>query len=461
MNKKIYIIFTFLLAASCIWMMTACNDDDRDSLLLTDDVDILSFRANGVDGEINEVDNLIQLFYTKGTDLTNLIPEIQLSAGAFVTPASGESQDLSKAVKYRVTNGNVYKDYNVVATHIRGEILSFSIGKYKGVIDHEAGTIHIRYPKTESVSGLTPSFTITEGATVTPEAGEAIDFTNPVTYTVNYMDEIFTYVVTVELADIRTVAFLGTAADSNAIENDDESAAYEWFATNMPDFEYISFNDIKNGKDLSQFAAIWWHLDGDQSDLPLVSLEPTVLTSLKTYYNEGGSFFFSSWATQYASSLEIPKNGKAVNNIWGQGNTASTVGDDWGICFKGNESHPVFRGLQKPVGVNDKAYLLGKGTKAKGHNAIWSFDSWTEYPADPARWSEETGAVNLASFHWDDNLTERSVLFEYPKSGTTGRTVCIGMEGYDWYNEDGSIQNVYRSNLETLTSNILNYISNE
>lgn len=460
MNKKTYNIFTFLLVIFSVWMMTAC-DDDRDSLVLTDNVNILSFKANGVAGEIDEANNLIQLFYPKGTDLTNLTPEIQISEGATVTPASGEKQNLSKVVKYRVVNGNVYNDYNVVATHIKGQILSFAIGKYKGAIDHEAGTILVRFPKTEDVTNLTPTFTVTEGATVVPDKGTAVDFTKPVTYTVSYMDETFPYVVTVELADIRTIAFLGTAATANAIENDDESAAYQWFAANMPDYEYISFNDIKNGKDLSQFAAIWWHLDTDQSDLPLVSLEPTILTSLKTYFNEGGSFFFSSWAVQYVASLDIPKNGKAVNNMWGQGNTPFVVGEDMGISFTGNESHPVFKGLQKPVGATSRAYLLGKGTKAKGHNAIWSFDSWTDYPGESVRWSQETGAVNLASFHWDDNLTERSVLFEYPREGTKGRAVCIGTESYDWYNEDGSIANVYKNNIETLTSNILNYIANE
>lgn len=461
MKKTIYNIFTFLIVSFSVTIMTGCDDNDRDSLLLTDEVDILLFEANGVEGQIDEANNIIQLFYPKGTDLTNLTPEIRIPSGATVTPASGEKQDLSKVVRYRVVNGSVYKDYNVIAAHIKGQILSFSIGKYKGVIDHDAGTINVRYPKDGDMTNLTPVFTITDGATVTPQAGTSVDFTNPVTYTVSYMDETFPYVVTVEPADIRTIAFLGVATGANAIENDDEATAYEWFAANMPDFEYISFNDIKNGKDLSQFAAIWWHLDGDQSDLPLVSLEPTVLTSLKTYYNQGGSFFLSSWAVQYAASLDIPKNGKVVNNMWGQGNSPSVVGDDWGICFKGNESHPVFKGLQKPIGVGDKAYLLGKGTKAKGHNAIWSFDSWTEYPGDAVRWSAETGAVNLASFHWDNNLTERSVLFEYPKSGTTGCTVCIGNEGYDWYNEDGSITNIYKGNIETLTNNILNYIANE
>lgn len=459
MKKRIYNLLILILSLP-IFLGTGC-DDDRDSLVLVDEVDILSFKANGVEGKIDETNNLIQLFYPKGTDLTRLTPEIQLPPGAAVTPGSGEVQDLSKVVKYRVINGSVYKDYNVVAAHIRGEITSFQVGKYKGVIDHEAGTIRVRYPKGEDITNLTPDFAITEGATVTPEPGKAADFTNPVTYTVSYMGEVFPYLVTVEPTDIRTIAFLGTAATASAITNDDEAAAYEWFAANMPDFEYISFNDIKNGKDLKGFAAIWWHYDNDQSELPLLSQEPAILVSLKTYYNEGGSFFFSSWATQYAASLEIPKNNKTVNNMWGQGNTPFTVGEDWGICFKGNESHDIFKGLQKPVGVNDKVYLVGKGTKAKGHNAIWSFDSWTEYPGQPDKWSEETGAINLASFHWDNSNNERSVLFEFPKSGTSGRTVCIGAEAYDWYNEEGSIPNIYKTNLETLTSNILNYIANE
>lgn len=439
--------------------MTGC-DDDRDSLILSDQVQILSFTANGVEGEINNVNNTIQLYYPKGTDLTKLTPEIKLPEGATISPAGGVEMDLSKAVSFRVKNGNVFNDYTVVASHIKGQILSFSIGKYKGTIDHDAGTIHVRYPKTEDVTELTPAITITSGATITPEIGQKLDFTNPVTYTVHYMNEEFPYVVTVEKADIKTIAFLGTATMASLIDNADEKAAYEWFSSNVPDFEYISFNDIKNGKDLSQFAAIWWHYDNDKSELPLISQEPTILTSLQTYYKNGGSFFFSSWAVQYAAILEIPKNNKNVNNIWGQENAATVTSDDWGICFHGNESHQIFAGLQKPIGVNDKAYLLGKGVKAKGHNAIWSFDTWTEYPNEPARWSTETGAINLASFHWDNDLSQRSVLFEYPKSGTTGTTICIGNEAYDWYNEDGSIANVYKGNLETLTNNILNYITN-
>lgn len=179
MKKTIYNIFTFLIVSFSVTIMTGCDDNDRDSLLLTDEVDILLFEANGVEGQIDEANNIIQLFYPKGTDLTNLTPEIRIPSGATVTPASGEKQDLSKVVRYRVVNGSVYKDYNVIAAHIKGQILSFSIGKYKGVIDHDAGTINVRYPKDGDMTNLTPVFTITDGATVTPQAGTSVDFTNP------------------------------------------------------------------------------------------------------------------------------------------------------------------------------------------------------------------------------------------------------------------------------------------
>lgn len=457
MKKRINKILPFIFFLICCVGIISCSDDDRQNLDLSGGIRIESFSINGTDGTINDENGTVQILLPLGTDLTKLTPQITLSDRAVINPAGNEAMDLSKATKFRVTNGNLYKDYMVVASHIKGEILSFSIGKYKGTIDNDKRTVHVRYPKSEDVTKLTPEFVITSGATVTPAQGTAVDFTNPVTYTLSYMNETFPYVVTVEKVDIKPIAFLGVANNASSIENMDEKAAYDWFAANVPDFEYVSFNDIKNGKDLANFAAIWWHSDGNTQALPTAALEPTVVTSLKTYYQNGGSFFFSSWAVQYVSTLGIAKDGKAVNNMWGDGNDAFVVGDDWGLCFTGNESHPIFAGLQKPVGVNNKIYLVAKGVKAKGHNAIWNFE-WGDYANNILLWTTKNGAINLASYHWDDQLKGRSVMFEYPKVNTSGITICIGVESYDWYNEDGSIVNPYKGNIETLTSNIFNYL---
>ena len=61
--------------------------------------------------------------------------------------------------------------------------------------------------------------------------------------------------------------------------------------------------------------------------------------------------------------------------------------------------------------------------------------------------------------HWDNEM-KRATIYEFPKRGNTGRTLCIGIGSYDWYNEDNSPANTYKSNIELLTANALEYLAN-
>jgi hypothetical protein len=294
---------------------------------------------------------------------------------------------------------------------------------------------------------------------MTPAAGSSVDFTNPVTYTLNYLGEDFTYEVSIEKKDNRYVAFVGTAKKAIEMTENDQIAAYDWLMQNVQNSSYICFDDIKSGAvDLTNYSVVWWHLDTDSKELPAIAKDQTVVNAFKAYYAQGGSLFLTSWASRYVATLGIPGDGREPNNMWGDGNTPFVTGDDWGICFKGNESHPIFNGLETVAGNSSKAFLLGAGCKAKAHNALWNFD-WGDYANNIPGWTSATGAVNLASFHWDDNATARSVIFEYPKVvNGKGGVICIGIESYDWYNEDNSIDNVYKSNIEKLSFNIINYL---
>ena len=109
--------------------------------------------------------------------------------------------------------------------------------------------------------------------------------------------------------------------------------------------------------------------------------------------------------------------------------------------------------MTKKTGTNDVAFLLSRGVKAKAHNALWNFE-WGDYANNVAGWQTASGAKLLASFHWNDAMN-RAAIFEYIKRGNAGRTICIGIEGYDWYNEDNSPANTYKSNIELLTANAL------
>jgi hypothetical protein len=78
-----------------------------------------------------------------------------------------------------------------------------------GVIDQDAHTIAVTVPYGTDVTNLTPTITLSDGATVSPTDSQ--DFTNPVTYTVTAQDGITTqsYVVTVTIGSAFTVNTVG------------------------------------------------------------------------------------------------------------------------------------------------------------------------------------------------------------------------------------------------------------
>ena len=80
------------------------------------EADITSFTINDVVGEITDNDIAIEMPF--GTDVTELIPTIVISAGASVEPASGVKQDFTEAVGYTVTaeDGTTTKLYTVTVT---------------------------------------------------------------------------------------------------------------------------------------------------------------------------------------------------------------------------------------------------------------------------------------------------------------------------------------------------------
>ena len=436
--------------------LTACDKNHEGNLVVDKEPYIISFKANEIEGIIDNTKQEINVYAPWSYDLTTMNVTIETPSGAIFMPTNTTNVDLSKGQTYRILNGNLYWDYNVKAQY--SQMLSFDIGNYKGKIDNSTGEITIKYPMGQAITALSPVFTTTPGVNVIPNSGTTANFTNPVTYAMSYRGETFTYKVSVIPTRFEKLAFLGIAKSVNEITNNDEKKAYQWFSENFDNATYISFADIKSGKiNLSDYKVLWWHSDGDTQDLPSEATNAEVITKIKEYYQKGGSLFLSSWAVQYVANLGIAKDGKKVNNMWGEGDAPFATGDDWGICYKGNESHPIFEGLIPKTGTNNVAFLLSKGVKVKAHNALWNFE-WGDYANDIPRWTTENGATNLASFHWNTDMN-RAAIFEYSKQGNSGRTICVGIECYDWFNEDNSPSNTYFNNIETLTSNILNYLS--
>ncbi|HAM97235.1 MAG TPA: hypothetical protein DCQ26_01385 [Marinilabiliales bacterium] len=146
-------------------------------------------------------------------DLTKLEPTITVSVGAQVT-ATVLPVDFSSPVVYRVTAQDLTttKDWTVTVTkdaepNHAAEITAFELTQLSAavVINSETATITGVLVAGTDVTGLTPTLTLSEGATYTPSGAQ--DFTNAVVYTVTAQDGETTkdWTVTLTVLEIESV----------------------------------------------------------------------------------------------------------------------------------------------------------------------------------------------------------------------------------------------------------------
>ena len=108
-----------------------------------------------------------------------------------------------------------------VALYTGSDILSFVAGDSTWTINADNLTITAVYPAGTDLTALTPTITLSEGATVSPASGEAQDFSEGgVTYTVTAQDGT----VKEYTATATTTAALSSACDITSFSDGDK----EW-----------------------------------------------------------------------------------------------------------------------------------------------------------------------------------------------------------------------------------------
>lgn len=452
-NKSVYL---FLLALSSF---AACKKDDNTNFDVNAAVQVERFSVNEYAGEIDQKTGIITVRVPFGTNLTDMAATAQLPEGAVSVPEISTVTNFTGDVKYRITNGNVYK-YYTIKVMIVPPVQRFAINNIPGSIDHENKSITVLLPDGTSLAELAPVLTLEEGVTANPASGSTVNFTSPVTYTFTLGSNSVSYQVTAISNSINEYAFLGLAATRAAIEDPDEKAAADWFFTNYPAADYISFQSIETGRRLSNYKLIWWHFDEAQ-DLPAASLTPVVTGALKTYRAEGGNLLLTTFAARYVEALGIVPEGRGPNNSFGDFGTGGFIeqNNNWGISFRGRENHPVFAEVE--TYEPGKAWLLEKGTFRQNHTAWWFLPEWGGY-GNAANWREQTGGINLASESWDDHLDGRVGIAEW-KTGEDANVIIIAFGAYDWYTEPlngGSPTNTYITNIRKITKNAIDYLRN-
>lgn len=463
MKKFIYKIWMQAsLILALLFMVTACEDSfENGGFDVNSPSNVISFKLNGTAGEIDQKTGKINVTMPYGSDITAVIPQVVLEESATSNLDLTKPINFTNPVKFRVINGNLFKDYTAIVT-VLSPIKSFKINGVAAIINDVNKTITMTLPENTSLTALQPVIELTNGVSISPASGATVDFTNPVTFVVTSNGKSVNYTanVGVPVAGL-TVAFLGTAATRSGITNMDEVTASNWLFANFPGAKYISFDSVLNGANLSDVDVIWWHFDS-ATNLPSVAYNPVVTAALKSFRTNGGNLLLTSFASQYVDALGIVPSGKGPNNVFGDFPPNGFVdGNSWGMSFVGHENHPIFQGLT--TFEAGKANLLQSGTFRLNHTAWWFLPDWGGY-VNGAGWRTQTGGINLASESWDNNLDGRVTIAEFPNTGTDKNVIVISMGAYDWYNETNSSgvpsqANEFIGNIKLLTQNSINYLA--
>lgn len=101
-SQPVYYTVTAMDGTEAKYCVTArVHDHDNEKSILS-----FSIAEPACDGVIDQVSMTVTLSFPGGTDITNLVPNIVISEGAQISPASGVAQDFTNPVEYTVTAMN-------------------------------------------------------------------------------------------------------------------------------------------------------------------------------------------------------------------------------------------------------------------------------------------------------------------------------------------------------------------
>ncbi|MFO8235023.1 MAG: T9SS type A sorting domain-containing protein [Bacteroidales bacterium] len=180
------------------------------------ETDILSFEFDeqASPAEIDNVNHTVDIEVPFGIDLGSLIPSITVSERAEIQPSDGISTDFTSPVVYTVlaedsVNTQDWTVSVVWADNTETEILDFVLEEQTepATIDTADNTIEIEVAYDTDLTQLSPEITISDSATIDPESGTTVDFTNPVVYTVTAEDGVSTqdWTATVSEAEATSI----------------------------------------------------------------------------------------------------------------------------------------------------------------------------------------------------------------------------------------------------------------
>lgn len=212
-NTKFFKLTAFVIMTMVAFTFSACSDDDdKPKEALITEFAITNAGATGdmrFEGVITDFNIVVVVPFE--TDLTALIPEISLSPGASVVPASGSEVNFTEPRSFVVTNGDLSNTYQVTvvledptnAAISDITLISYASGNpYEVTINQAERVIHVSYNSLESDMVIIDDITLMPAGTTyqTSSGNDTLDLSQEdISITASFAgtDNVYTFSVNV------------------------------------------------------------------------------------------------------------------------------------------------------------------------------------------------------------------------------------------------------------------------
>lgn len=272
-KSKLFQLLGLIIVISFALNLTSCSDDDDPTPVEALITEFAITNAGGagdlrVEGVISGFNILVVVPFE--TDVTALVTDITLSAGASVVPASGTAQDFSTVRNFVVTNQDVSNTYQVtveLAEPTSGVITDITFVSsvtgdvYASEINQGDRLITVTFNDLQSVSAIIESISLSPaGTTYTTSSGsDTLDLSSNQTITLSYAGEQTVYNVTANITEAgfnpdNTTLLMDKSSASGLVPNiinteNNRGAAFDGryvYVTSRQDGNHVYIWDVQN-----------------------------------------------------------------------------------------------------------------------------------------------------------------------------------------------------------------------
>ena len=272
-KSKLFQLLGLIIVISFALNLTACSDDDDPVPVEALITEFAITNAGGagdlrVEGVISGFNILVVVPFE--TDVTALVTDITLSAGASVVPASGTAQDFSTVRNFVVTNQDVSNTYQVtveLAEPTSGVITDITFVSsvtgdvYASEINQGDRLITVTFNDLQSVSAIIENISLSPaGTTYTTSSGsDTLDLSSNQTITLSYAGEQTVYNVTANITEAgfnpdNTTLLMDKSSASGLVPNiinteNNRGAAFDGryvYVTSRQDGNHVYIWDVQN-----------------------------------------------------------------------------------------------------------------------------------------------------------------------------------------------------------------------